>query len=88
MMARIEDLGGLWRTEEEVREGLAKVKEAGRGEGKGRMLDALKCQIRFRKNVLQQVVRDQKDWTFTECSKALDVPSLVTKLVKIINQTP
>ena len=88
LMTKVNDLGGLWSTEEAVREGLAKVKEAGRGEGKGRMLDALKVQIRFRKVYLPESVKDQKDWTFSENSKALDVPSLTAKLVKIIKQSP
>ena len=87
LMTRIEELGGLWRSEAEVVEGLARVK-VGRGEGKGRMLDALKSQIRFRKTVLQQTVKDPKDWTFSENAKALDVQSIVTKLVKIIDQCP
>ena len=84
--AKKEELGGLWRTVEQVDEGLARVKDAGRGEGKGRMLDALKVQIQFRKKVLQQPVVNPKDWTITENSKTLDVPVLRAKLVNIIGQ--
>ena len=87
LMVKVKNHGGLWLTEEEVRSGLARIKEAGRGEGKGRMLDALKIQIRFRKVYLPKSVKDPKDCTFSENNKALDVPSLTSKLVKLINQS-
>ena len=80
-----EELGGLWRTVEQIDEGLARVK-AGRGEGKRRMLDALKVQIQFRRKVLLQPVLEAKDWTFSENSKPLDVPALRAKLLKIASQ--
>ena len=44
LIDRVEGLGGLWKTEEQVSEGLARVKQSGRGEGKGRLLRALKNQ--------------------------------------------
>ena len=68
--------------------GLAKVKDLGRGEGKGRMLEALKRQINFRKKVLRQPILDAKDWAFSEGHKPCDVSTLKAKLVKIINQIP
>ena len=86
LIDRVEGLGGLWKTEEQVREGLARVKQSGRGEGKGRQLEALKNQINFRRKVLQQQVHDQKAWTFSENSKPLSVESLTTKLYNLLSQ--
>ena len=60
LIDRVEGLGGLWKTEEQVREGLTRVKPSERGEGKGRLLEALKNQINFRRKVPQQQVHDQK----------------------------
>ena len=80
LIDKVEELGGLWKNEDQVKEGLAKVK------GKGRLVEALKAQINFRRKVLQQQVLDQKDWTFSENSKPLNIDSLTTKLINIISQ--
>ena len=68
--------------------GLAKVKESARGEGKGKLLEALKRQINFRRKVLRQPILDQKDWSFSEGQKQCDVAALTAKLLKIISQAP
>ena len=86
-VAKVEAAGGLWKSEEEMEEGLKKVVENARGRGcKGKLLEALKDQMNFRKYILQQTGIDAKDWSFSEDKKALDVDQLKAKLAKIINQ--
>ena len=86
-VAKVEALGGLWKSEEEMEAGLKMVVENAGGRGcKGKLLEALKDQMNFRKNILQQTGIDAKDWSFSEEKKALDVDQLKAKLAKIINQ--
>ena len=87
LQEQIEDVG-LWKSEEAVTVGLAKVKESARGEGKGKLLEALKRQINFRRKVLRQPILDPKDWAFSEGQKLCDVATLKAKLLKIIGQAP
>ena len=87
LVQKVEALGGMWKSADEVDAGLMKVKESVvRGEGKGKQLEALKCQITFRKKILQQPVIDAKDWTQSADKKALDIQSLSDKLKILINQ--
>ena len=53
LINKVTALGGVWSTEEQVNEGLEKVKEGGRG-AKGKMTDALKTQLSFRRKVWGQ----------------------------------
>ena len=87
LLQKVEMLGGMWKSVAELEEGLKKVKGSARGEGKGKLLDALKTQIDFRRKILQQPVVDAKDWTYSENGKALDVAALSAKLVNLIHQS-
>ena len=86
LIAKVNAMGGLWESEEELRQGLEKVKNEGRGEGKTRLLAALKSQMAYRRQILEQPVIDKADWSYSQGSKACDVPTLTSKLLKLINQ--
>ena len=45
LIQKVDAMGGLWRTEEELQQGLAKAKEGARGEGRGKQLECIKLQI-------------------------------------------
>ena len=82
----VDTLGGLWQTEEAVMEGVDKVKKSGRGEGKVRVLAALKCQISYRRQILGQPVFDKADWYFSENGVVFDNSTITSKLLKLITQ--
>ena len=87
LIGKIDKMGGLWKTQEEMKRGLEQVKESARGEGKGKQLESIKCQINYRRRILEQPVNDPKDWTFSENERQLNVESLSIKLAKLIGQT-
>ena len=84
----IDALGGMWKSVEEMKVGLEKVRANARGEGKGKLVQALKCQISYRRLVAKQPVRDAKEWNYTGANGKIDVEGLTSKLVNIINQFP
>ena len=81
---KVSELGGVWSTEAQVDEGLKKVKEGGRGGAKGKMTDALKTQLSFRRKVWGQKLTDQKQWNLSENGRAFTVDELAMKLKSII----
>ena len=74
-------------TEVEMATGLAKVKEANRGEAKGKQIECLKAQMKYREKILEQAKIDAKDWRFSEDGQPPDVATLSIKLSKLIAQT-
>ena len=66
---------------------IQEVRKQGRGEAKGKVIEALKQQISYRKLILKQRVLDPKVWTYSNgAGKSPTVDSLTRKLTKIINQ--
>ena len=87
LIDKVTQLGGVWKTEEAMMAGIQEVKKQGRGEAKGKVVDALKQQISYRKLILKQRVLDPKDWTYSDgAGKSPSVDSLTRKLAKIIDQ--
>ena len=86
LIAKVNAMGGLWESEEELQQGLERVKNEGRGEGKTRLLAALKSQMAYRRQILEQPVIDKADWSYSQGSKACDIPTLTSKLIKLISQ--
>ena len=70
-----------------MKQGLIKVKEGARGEGKGKQLDCIKQQMAYRRRILEQPVADPKDWILSQNGRQLDVAALSLKLAKLIGQT-
>ena len=88
LTAKVNALGGIWKSDPEVNAGLAKIRaEGGRGM-KGKMTEALKTQFSFRKRVLRQHLSDSKLWSFSEKGRAFDVDELSRKLKLIIAESP
>ena len=88
LMTKVNGVGGIWKTSLEVDGGLARVKQAARGGAKGKLLEALKIQLAFRKKVLKQQLSDQKVWSYSEKGRAFDVNELSRRLKLVIAETP
>ena len=69
-----------------MEEGLALIGQSARGAGKGKLMDAIKTQMAFRRKVLHQAVHDTKDWVYSQNGSMHDVTELSTKLKTIITQ--
>ena len=82
LYTRIENIGGLWKTEEAVDEELAKITSGRRGDQKLK-LDALKTQISFRKKNLRQPF-PAKLGAFSQAGRAFSVAEMTQKLKDII----
>ena len=70
---------GLWQTHGDVKNGLAKLKS------KSAKLKALKAQINFRKQVLQQKYPDKNVFMFSKNRRQFSVDELATNLRKLIS---
>ena len=86
LIAKVNAMGGLWESEAELQHGLENVKNEGRGEGKVRLLAALKSQMAYRRQILEQPVIDKADWSYSQGSVTCDIPTLTSKLTKLIHQ--
>ena len=82
LYTRIENIGGLWKTEEAVDEELAKLTTGRRGDQKLK-LDALKTRISFRKKNLRQPF-PAKLGAFSQAGRAYSVVEMTQKLKDII----
>ena len=87
LITKVDAMGGLWRSEEDMKQGLIKVKAGARGEGKGKQLECIKQQMAYRRRILEQPVADPKDWMLSQNGLQLDVAELSLKLAKLIGQT-
>ena len=87
LIIKVDAMGGLWRSEEDMKQGLIKVKAGARGEGKGKQLECIKQQMAYRRRILEQPVADPKDWMLSQNGLQLDVAELSLKLAKLIGQT-
>ena len=83
---KVTTLGGVWSNEAQVDEGLEKVKAGGRGGAKGKMTDALKTQMSFRRKVWGQKLADPKLWNVSENGRAFTVDELAGRLKRIIGE--
>ena len=88
LTVKINSLGGLWKTSMEVEEGLAKIRGAARGGGKGKLLEGIKTQLAFRKKVLRQPLSDPKLWSYSEKGRAFDVDELTQRLKLVVAESP
>ena len=70
---------GLWQTHSDFKNGLAKLKS------KTAKVKALKAQISFRKQVLQQKYPDKGVFLFSKNCKQFSVDELATNLKKLIS---
>ena len=68
---------GLWQTDEQMKEGLAKLKS------KTSKLQALKAQLDFRKKVLEQVCTDKSIFCLSKNRKKLSVGEVCSNLCKL-----
>ena len=84
MAAKVEGLGGLWRSEEEVEEKIARIKSQSRGESVGKVKEAVKAQINYRRRILS--VNDAADWRFSVNGRPCLADDLKEKLKAIILQ--
>ena len=85
LIAKVNALGGLWLSEKEVDEGINRAKEGARGAGKGKIMDALKAQISYRKKVYCQKISDKKLWNFSENGRGYTVDEMAVRLKRIIS---
>ena len=88
LVAKVEQLGGLWISPEAVDSALSELQHSGRGQAKGKQVEALKTQLTYRKKMLRQPVVDPKQWTFSENGRQCSVMDLAQKLKTVIAQTP
>ena len=88
LTVKINSLGGLWKTTMEVDKGLAKIKGAARGGGKGKLLEGMKTQLAFRKKILCQPLSDTKLWSYSEKGRAFDVDELSRRLKLVVAESP
>ena len=79
---KLEEIGGLWTTNDAVDAGLAKFSTGKRGEGKHK-LDAIKVQINFRKKVLNQKF-PAKMANFSQGGVQFSLLEMIEKLKQII----
>ena len=86
LAAKVEGLGGLWKSEDEVEERIASIKSKSRGESVGKVKDALKAQINYRKRILKQPVKNNLDWNFSANNRQFCADELKEKLKAIILQ--
>ena len=86
LAAKVAGLGGLWRSEEEVEEKIASIKSQSRGESIGKVKDAVKAQINYRRRILKQPVNDAADWRFSVNGRPCLADDLKEKLKAIILQ--
>ena len=70
---------GLWQTNEQIITGLASLKS------KTAKLKALKCQLYFRKKVLQQTYPDKTVFQATVQGKKLSVDEMTHNLLKLLS---
>ena len=88
LTVKVNGVGGLWNSSLDVDAGLTRVKGDARGSGKGKLLEALKSQLSFRKKVLKQQISDAKLWSYSEKGRAFDVAELSSRLKLIIAECP
>ena len=88
LTAKVNGIGGLWKSADQVDAGLAKVKQEARGGAKGKLLDALKVQLAFRKKVLKQPLTDAKLWSYSEKGRNFDIEELSSRLKLVIAECP
>ena len=88
LMAKVNGVGGIWKTSLEVDAGLSKVKQAARRGAKGKLLEALKNQLAFRKKVLKQQLSDPKLWSYSEKGQAFDVNDPSSRLKLVVAECP
>ena len=86
LATKVEGLGGVWRSEEEVDMNIASIKSKGRGESVGKIKDALKAQINFRHHILKQPIRDPAIWKFSKKGQQFLANVLQQNLKNIISQ--
>ena len=79
------DIGGLWKTVEQMDQELTKLREESRGEGRTKRVAAIKTQINYRKRVLVQNAAERKCWIFSENGRSLSEDRLRENLIKIIS---
>ena len=87
LQTKVEALGGLWQSVNQMEAALQVMKDNARGEGKKKRLDAIKAQMSYRKKVLQQPA-SASDWTFSENKVVLGEERLKEKLMKLIGCLP
>ena len=65
LVEKVEEMGGVWWSGEEVDEKIQAIKAGSRGESIGKVREALKTQISYRRQILKQPVKDAADWNFS-----------------------
>ena len=68
---------GLWQTEDQIKEGLAKLKS------KTSKLQALKAQLDFRKKVFEQICTDKSIFCLSKNRRKLSVNEVHSNLCKL-----
>ena len=84
---KVNEMGGVWKTEAQVDEAMAKVKRGARG-GKGKVVEAVKAQISYRRKVYRQKLTNSKLWNFSENGHSFTHEELTTRLKSIIKEQP
>ena len=82
---KVKALGGLWKTGAQVDEELGKVKKGSRG-GKGKLIEAIKVQLSYRRKVYRQQLSDAKLWSFSENGHIFTHEELTSRLKIIISE--
>ena len=86
LVARVEEMGGVWQSGEEVDEKIKAIKEGSRGESIGKVREALKTQINYRRQILKQPVKVPGDWKFSVNGRPCLPGELTQNLKNIIAQ--
>ena len=82
---KVNDLGGVWKTGEQVDNELGKVKKGARG-GKGKQMEAVKVQISYRRKVYRQQLSDAKLWNYSENGHIFTLEELTSRLKSIVGE--
>ncbi len=70
---------GLWQTVDQVNSTLSTINSD------KEKIDALKAQLHFRKNILEQDYRDKKVFNFSSEGKALSLDTLKDSVIKLLD---
>ena len=81
--SQLEAQGGLWESNDEVDEGLRRLKTT----KKSVILQAIKVQLLYRRKVKNQKITDTKLWNFSEAGVAFPPDQMITKLKSVIRQS-
>ena len=78
----LNNLGGLWESDIDIDEGIKRLPNS----RKGTVLDAIKTQLQYRRQVMEQKLTNAKLWNFSEGRIQFTPLQMIEKLKEVIRQ--